>query len=598
MAVYKIDSKKVQGQDGLVYLYLYKLETGQKQPQLDSLKIKIPVKYWNAQKMKISKELPDKYLKQGCDTVEKLNKWLSEQLEEFIKVNGDFSFIPSDEKTINDWIDTIIKRTVNVGTRMRYKNIKNLVEQFQEYYTKEKLKKLPSKIVYFKSLDVNWIEAFKVWLITVNGNEKNSSNFKVKALAGMIRKAHNERWYRYMFFPFNGVKHQFEETSVEILNFEELKRFISTPLIEVSRRRGTKTPKEILWKTPVAENIKLRNSRYKKREEGHHTLDDIRNYWLFQLFTQGIRVSDLITLRWNDFTQSDEGLRIKKKMFKTKKYVDILVTDRQTEIIEKYIFRYKELFTDESVILEKLIKDDSFANVESYYIEEEPERDKNETVLKLSESYLSDCYHSDLNGNGYYFGYSDIENLKSKVDGWDSDGTEGDDFETLTKWVDEQVKNSRLEIKRRRFNLICSMIRRLSAHRQFKTEFVFNLMRNKYFDGSYTGRGKDFTKVGENNDFGYISEDQYRVFQSARTLYNNLLKIVAFQCDIKKNLTSHIARHSYTSLMIDLGVNIDLFDIMTSLGHKHITTTQGYVQRFSNKKIDKLNTVISNALGN
>jgi integrase len=580
MAVYKIDAKKVQGQEGLIYLYLYKLETGQKQPILNSLKIKIPLKYWIADKQRVSKELPNKYLKQEFETVDKLNKWLSERLEEFIKINGDLSFIPTDEKTINSWIETIIKRTVNIGTRTRYENIKFLVEKFQLFHSKETLKKASTKIVYFRNLDVNWIEAFKLWLITINNNEKNSSNFKVKALAGMIRKAHIERWYRFTFFPFDGVKHQFEDTDVEILNLDELKRFISTPLIEVSRRRGTTISKELLWKTPTKENILLRNKNYKKRAEGYHTLNDIRNYWLFQLFTQGIRVSDLITLRWNDFKLIDNELRIKKKMFKTKKYVDILVSDKQTEIIEKYIVRYDILkqYSEKINALNKFIND---AINESYFLNQ---LDCDDKLYTIATNWIDE--HTDANGTGFYINKELLVEIENRNGfGFNEEELEFQNLTIIENWLNEQIKLSQTNFKHQKFNVVCDMIIKLSKHKEYKTDFVFNLMRNQYF-----------SNIGESNDFGYIDEDQYRKFQSARTLYNNLLKIVAFQCGIEKNLTSHIARHSYTSLMIDLGVDVNLFDVMTSLGHKHITTTQNYIQRFSNKKVDKLNLIIANEL--
>jgi hypothetical protein len=48
--------------------------------------------------------------------------------------------------------------------------------------------------------------------------------------------------------------------------------------------------------------------------------------------------------------------------------------------------------------------------------------------------------------------------------------------------------------------------------------------------------------------------------------------------------------------MLELGENVNLFDLMTSLGHQHLSTTQSYIQKLSNKKMDKLNLVISDQL--
>jgi site-specific recombinase XerD len=108
-------------------------------------------------------------------------------------------------------------------------------------------------------------------------------------------------------------------------------------------------------------------------------------------------------------------------------------------------------------------------------------------------------------------------------------------------------------------------------------------------------RNEDFKDIIK-EDFSRLSAEQYKKFQSFRAYYNKLLKLVSKQANINKNLTSHIARHSYASLMLELGENINLFDLMTSLGHQRLATTQTYIQRLSNKKIDQLNKVISDSL--
>jgi integrase len=113
---------------------------------------------------------------------------------------------------------------------------------------------------------------------------------------------------------------------------------------------------------------------------------------------------------------------------------------------------------------------------------------------------------------------------------------------------------------------------------------LFSLLDNQYFLGI------------NGDDFSRLSEVQYRKFQSVRCYYNKLLKLVAVQANINKILTSHLSRHSYASLMMDIGENVNLYDLMTSLGHRHLSTTQIYIQRMSNTKIDKLNLVISDKL--
>ena len=64
--------------------------------------------------------------------------------------------------------------------------------------------------------------------------------------------------------------------------------------------------------------------------------------------------------------------------------------------------------------------------------------------------------------------------------------------------------------------------------------------------------------------------------------YNLYLKEVATACGIQKNITSHLARHTFaTTVTLEKGVPIETVSEM--LGHKHITTTQIYAKMTGNK---------------
>ena len=137
----KVESKNVKNKD-LYYLYLYYHPNKQKHPTLSSLKIKIPKNsivfekvgrsYSTNSVVKISSNLPKEYLlKTGFESVDKLNKFLNEKLEEFVKVNGRKEFVERDKKTLNEWFEILISGLDNQGTLNRYKNVKNLLELFQ-----------------------------------------------------------------------------------------------------------------------------------------------------------------------------------------------------------------------------------------------------------------------------------------------------------------------------------------------------------------------------------------------------------------------------------------------------------------------------------
>lgn len=63
---------------------------------------------------------------------------------------------------------------------------------------------------------------------------------------------------------------------------------------------------------------------------------------------------------------------------------------------------------------------------------------------------------------------------------------------------------------------------------------------------------------------------------------NSYLKELADICGIKKNLTFHVARHSFaTSIM--LANNVPLETVMDTIGHRHIKQTQHYAKMLNSK---------------
>ena len=73
------------------------------------------------------------------------------------------------------------------------------------------------------------------------------------------------------------------------------------------KKRYVSVDRVFLDETEVAaiENLKIRPTNY---------LYDIRNIFLFEIYT-GLRISDILTLKWKDF----DGKRLHKTIKKTKK---------------------------------------------------------------------------------------------------------------------------------------------------------------------------------------------------------------------------------------------------------------------------------------
>ncbi len=642
MSTYKLYCKKVMGSEDDMYLYLYNLPTGKKQPILHSLKIKIPNKYIIYQTgsknsfKRISKEISkDVLLRNGFDNVNTLNNYLQEKLEDFIKVDGIKEFVDKNNKTLNEWFDILISSMFNQGTLLRYKNVKNLLELFQE-------KQKGNKIIYLKDIDRNFILQFQKWLMTQpTENEKrkinslNSTTYKLKCLKSAINKCNVSKFFTFIENPFDYIEFKEIKRPYDVLNLEELQTIMTKELIEVYRRKVPTKEGIHLWGKEIKGGVELRNKK-NKRYESKHSLNDIRNYFLFQVFAQGIRVSDLITLRWEHFTEiENDELRIVKVMVKTREIIRIIVNYNMTSIIGKYLERYFKYLTDEFILLERQQRsiekhqENILSNI-NYFISKD----------KLWWDFIPEEYRLILQSieiekkvnnaiiKGFIINQKIIDEVSDKlgdIDEFDfqKQGGLNKIHDKILKCLDKYASNRntielrRLElyVKKYFFKLIkedylsysssiikskekilneysenkhktiCNMIKIIANNNETKRDFVFPLLQNKDFINIFS------------DDFSRINEDQYRKFQSVRTYYNGLLKIVGSQCNITKKLSSHTARHTFTSLMIHLIDNVSPYDLMNSLGHKNIATTQLYMKRFNDKNVDRLNQLFPKSVG-
>jgi integrase len=617
---YKLYAKNVRGQEGYVYLYIHHNITGLRLPKLTSLGIKIPEKNCSPSKQEFKKVVglsKDYLMRLGYDSIKELNSFIEERLNNYIKANGQINFVSEDKKTLNMWFEILINRQSNQGTKMRYKNVYNLLVQFQKWYSVNKKKQVENEVILMREINVDFLIEFRNWLRSEpienekrKKNKINSSNFKLKCVKSVLNKSHKEEYYVFHINPFDHIGFTFQEQNLEILTLEELKKIIDVELVEVYRRTIPLNDGTTLWGKEIEGGAIERNKR-NRRYKPKHSLNDIRNYFLFQLLSQGIRVSDMVTLRWNNFQYSNETMRISKVMVKTRKSISILVNEKMTSILSNYITQFSNLYPDEVKELlninEDITREYSLYNTKS-------------SLVKITDENWRHFYHiidetskygSKSGIHGLLIDYNTINTLTEFLLERNKDGTlhhylnDGTPFDnvlmglsmigklsrSLNKWhkenlerIERTFKENYKELKERRHNLVIQLIRDINSKDGIKKKFVFPLLNDN-----------DFKEI-EDEDFSILSEYQYRKFQSVRSYYNKLLKLIAIQTKINKRLTSHLARHSYTSLMLELGEDVNLFDLMTSLGHKHLSTTQTYIQRLSNKKIDKLNLVISDRL--
>lgn len=79
------------------------------------------------------------------------------------------------------------------------------------------------------------------------------------------------------------------------------------------------------------------------------------------------------------------------------------------------------------------------------------------------------------------------------------------------------------------------------------------------------------------------------------TSFNPHLKKIAKQCGIERNLSFHMARHTFAS-QVCLAQGVPIETVSRTMGHKNITTTQRYAQ-VTHEKIDRDITALCTGIG-
>ncbi|WP_052495944.1 site-specific integrase [Pedobacter lusitanus] len=86
---------------------------------------------------------------------------------------------------------------------------------------------------------------------------------------------------------------------------------------------------------------------------------------------------------------------------------------------------------------------------------------------------------------------------------------------------------------------------------------------------------EELIKKYENHPCRILHTRLIPIFSNAN--YNGYLKEIAAICGINRELKTHLARHTFADIIINV-LGMDLEDLMRMLGHKNIRTTQRYVK--------------------
>jgi integrase len=511
----------------------------------------------------------------------------NEEIERILKeydLKKHSNIIKDEKKTLNFFINHIlIPNSKNEGTKEKYRNILNLLILFNQLkYNRDE--------VYMKSINVDFINEWKNWLRNERKLLENTISYKTKTFSSFISKSINQGYYLYVPNPFKSIKNPITEKQIDYLSEDELNRLITTELFEINRdNRQLGSKKDIINK-----------GNYKNS----FSLNEVRMWFLFQLFENGMRVSDLITLRWNNFYFDDNELRIKKRMIKTKHSVQTMIFYPSMYILLNYI--PKDIMNEEEIEEIERLKEVNSMYKKKYYNQNKKNENKKVEIKfrnifgfdfekKDEKTYLisQNCIEEQIRfikiliEKPSFDIKSLLESGRNIID-YDLEISMKNDeriiqLKELLEIVKLEVKKinlSKLEIiekfNNRLYELLTIIVLRLKKDKNYSTRFVFPILNDD-----------DFIDIKKEEDFDKMTKKQYLKFVGRRGYYNRLLKFVGEQCGIS-NLTSHKSRHSFTSLILKINKDINLYDLMKSLGHKNLKTTQGYIQNFVNKRVDDM----------
>jgi integrase len=461
-----------------------------------SLKIKIDEKDWNKKYRQIKPNNPNhKELNTLIQTeIKKLEK--TENIQEVvldIPVN-ESSFL----KFFKKEKDTLFKRN-QIGT---YKTYNTAYKHLEKY-----LQSIGEKDIDVNSFDGLFVRDFESYLLSIVS--LNSCN---KYLS-ILKKVYHD-----------GLKY-------DVIPYTKKDPFI---LFE-NRRDEVKKP--YLQKKEIEKIIQTKID--------NKDINDVKNLFLFQVFGQGLRISDLLTLRWENYDFDTESFIFIQQ--KTGKSHQLFLNNMNMRFLISFYPNLKELY--EKTIVKIKLK----GKVEKQMSIQEL-RDK---YKELNEKYLSKT----------------IQYLFNKSNGIEVD--EKDDYSSLLdSW--KKVLNEREEY------VLTIIFNEIKKYKFSKIKgFVFPLLKDVDFSDV------DFSKPVN------LTKYQFNQLGSKTAVYNKRLKTLQKLCEVETIITSHIARHTYTNLLLEY-TSWDVLSVSQSLGHQRLSTTQQYINQVGNKKAKNINNDLIN----
>jgi len=505
------------------YLKIAVIKSGK--TYIHSLKIKAKKKDFNPLTQR---------LRAGVKDVDKLNAFIDEKV-------ANYRYLPYQKGKINTMVtfmDKLVKNTFVNGTKEKYENHKHLFILFLEDVYKK-------SDITFEEFDQDMVAELYKWLLarkrifkdgSQRVNRTGTANQNIKGYKAMVNKVVKRyNYYVWIQDPFARLILKKYDTTAQSLSADELKKLIKAEVVDTRNFKGNKQKVNLI---------------------------DVRDAFVFACLAQGLRVSDVMSLRFNNFQDTfEQGINtntkliIKKEQLKVKKYVYVSLNMDISRFLEAQVERVGKTVFPDSVLQdvwelflnyrkERKSLREGYEKEYNYYRDEPYKVEGELDDYALTEAVMDHAYGQNPMLKELYEKYiNDLEMIDSQV-----------------------------------YYFLVQLIEYLSKNPHTRNKFVFPFLDDKLF-----------SEINDGNDFSLLNEKQYRQFHR-KTYLSRLLRKIVHDAGIEKNIHFHCARHTYTTLVLHYDkVGMNLHDLQLSLGHQSLSSTEKYIRKFQNDKIKAIN---------
>jgi integrase len=466
--------------------YLKIRTTANRKSTYRTLSIPMDSANWNKEAEEVRKSHPES---------ERLNRLIQEELRNHYLYGNIPTKTLHGEPDIVAYFHRVVKNTANPGTRqIKSATLKKFID-FLKYNNLNELR--------FNDLNAERVNQFYNYLL--GEVSVNTAGHHLRQFKSLINRAINEGKVSYLYNPFSTLKMRYVEPQIHGLTELEISQLIQEQNLRKDKHLGA---------------------------------------FLFSLFAQGMRKSDMILLRWSNFNYQYEKLYCTFTAKKTKKPTPIILNQMAVLYLEPQLSEYYPKLRSSLKNIHSLINN---------------HRDKAQKLQNFIEKFKTNG--DELN--------REIRKEWLKMTTRDSDNPAFEwSLENLKSNLKIQLTSVR-EYETEIYTMISVAVNELAVKRP--REFVFDYLK-----------GQDISK--------YHNDNEWKIIDNKAKLYNYHLKKVGNNVGFK-NLTPHIARHSYARMLDEFGISIQT--IQKLIGHSDPQRTMNYIRRINDNAENNANTILA-----